>query len=170
MKICRENPNCDEQFLMIAFTYCARGEDLEYILNLYDRNRSKNNAGSLSLANIRNLGKLMQEEANYLVLSEELVVNQREYLNLVAELAYNEEEQFRSKHELFFKLMGVEPERSFWYAMNYDMPVPFVVNFVEEGVRKGIINGANVLPYLIKYLFFRIDKELRSGYLYVKYK
>jgi hypothetical protein len=77
-------------------------------LNLYEKNKNKNGAARpLSLAKIRNLGKLMQAEASYLLLSEELIINHREYMNLVAELAFNEEEQFRSRHELFFKLMGV---------------------------------------------------------------
>jgi hypothetical protein len=169
IKICKENPHCDEQFITIAFNYCARGEDLEYILSFHDKTKTNSPSVRLSLKNIRNLGKLLKDD-HYLMLADDLILDEREYMNLVAELAFNEEVEFKRKHGLFFKLMGIEPERSFYYAVNYKMPATFVVNFIGEGVRKGILSSRNILPHLIKYLFFLIKKELSSTYQYIKYK
>lgn len=52
------------------------------------------------------MGKLLQDES-YLMLADDLIINEKEYVNLVAELAFNEEEEFKTKHDLFFKLMGI---------------------------------------------------------------
>jgi hypothetical protein len=63
VRILRENPAIDDSFIAIAFNFCARGEDLEFILSLA-ASRGKEVAGSsskLSLLKLKTWASLVEE-------------------------------------------------------------------------------------------------------------
>ncbi len=73
VNILKENSNIESSFIAIAFNYCARGEDLELILDLYEA-KDKGKSSKLSLLNLKSWKTLLEED-KYLVLTDELVIN-----------------------------------------------------------------------------------------------
>jgi hypothetical protein len=39
------------------------------------------------------------------------------------------------------------------------MPAVFVVNFIQEGLKRGVVHLTNALPFLIRFLYFNCKKE-----------
>jgi hypothetical protein len=74
-------------------------------------------------------------------------------------MTFNDGEDIKTNHFLFFHLLTIEPERSLNYAVNYGMSPIFVVNFVVEGVKKGVLHMHNAVGFLIKSLYFYAKKE-----------
>jgi len=58
--------------------------------------------------------------------------------------------------------MTVEPDRAFYYAINYEMPVNFIINFMLEGAKKNIIHLTNLLPFIIRYLYFAVERSINN--------
>jgi hypothetical protein len=85
----------DEHFINLAFNHCSRGEDLEFIMALDAKREVKQDTRKLSLKNLKKLGETLRAE-KYVFLSSDLILNEREYVNLVAELTYDKEDSFRA--------------------------------------------------------------------------
>ncbi len=49
------------------------------------------------------------------------------------------------------------------------MPPNFVLNFILEGVKKGIIHMRNIITYLVKYFYF-LEKKTREEFVYISGK
>ena len=168
VRIIRHTRTCDEQFIRIAFRHCARAEDLKYLLDLHESQKQEERPSKpkYTLQNFKKIGKQISKdlinEDKFLFLSNDLIVNEKEYRNLVAEMIFPEAADFREKNMVFFRLLGVEPERAMCHALNYAIPRKFVAKFIEEGVSKGVINSKNVFPLMIKYLSFEVMKEKKQ--------
>ena len=97
----------DEKFFKIAFKYCSRGDDMKYIVETYQSKMSKKKQGSsakLSLKNIKKLGETLKAE-KYVLLNNDLVIGEEEYINLVAELTFDKDDNFRAESQIFFRLL-----------------------------------------------------------------
>lgn len=66
-------------------------------------------------------------------------------------------------------MMTVEPDQAFSYAVNYNMPVNFVVDFMIDGAQKGVFHLTNILSVTLRYLFYQLTKE-EQNLTYISYK
>lgn len=73
-------------------------------------------------------------------------------------MTYNKDEESKSESKLFFKLLTTESERAFNYAVNYIKTVSFIYNFLMEGVRRNVIHLTRLLPLLVRFLWFKLEK------------
>ena len=59
--------------------------------------------------------------------------------------------------------------RAFNYAVNFNITPAFIVSFLSEGLKRGVLHLHHLLPYLIRYLYFRLLREQRD-YQYIRYR
>lgn len=50
------------------------------------------------------------------------------------------------------------------------MPAVFIVNFIQEGLKRAVIHLTNALPFLIRFLYFHSKKESDATRPYISLK
>ena len=115
IKILQDNKNVKEETFGIALDSCVKGEDLEYLMMLW---KEKEKTQKKKLMKVT---EYFDTEKKYFVLNDELIFNEDEFRNVVAEVKFGEKALQDKKYDLFFTLLGTEPERAFYHIIMDDL-------------------------------------------------
>ena len=94
-------------------------------------------------------------------------------------MTFNDETLKSKDYEMFFSLLGAEPERAFYMIYNKDLDIVKIEIILKHGMKLGIFNCSNVSKMFFKLLYFMVstskaksesNKSLYNRISFIKFK
>ena len=144
----------DKRIYAIALKGCAKGSDLEYLMAQWKQGGDKtDNKNKFQFTGYFETGR------EYLVIDDDIIADEERYRNYVAEAKFSDDTMDTKQFEVFFVLLGTEPQRAFQYALRAQIDALKIDIFLKEGIKLNILSPYSLSRHLLKFLHFQLVEK-----------